>query len=227
MKPLVLDLFCGAGGASRGYAMAGFQPIGVDIKPQKHYPYPFILGKAGITMAILLEGGVIHASRKGSDSFVLQDFSLIHASPPCQAYSSNVRGLSTVPHPKYIKATRTRLQAAKVPFIIENVVGAPLIKPIMLCGSSFGMRVRRHRLFESNAPLVGLACEHRSIESVINIYSRENRAKLAEEAPNIDPEFLYREDMGIDWMTLKEGRQAIPPAFTHFLGAQIMRFYYE
>ena len=142
-KPRLLDLFCGAGGAAMGYARAGFEVIGVDIKPQPHYPFEFILTDVlGIALAYF--GG----------------FDAIHASPPCQAYSALRRLGKQGARPELIEKVRYRLAYSKVPYVIENVVGAPLIAPIRLCGSSFGLKVQRHRLFECSFAMLAPPCQH-------------------------------------------------------------------
>src|SRR5574337_2235689 len=134
---LLLDLFCGPGGAARGYAEAGFEVIGVDTEFNPHYPFEMFVGDA-----------LSFASRFGSH------FDIIHASPPCQQFSS-LNAIHKKNYPDYIEATRKVCKTLKQPYIIENVVGSPLKDPIMLCGTMFPeLRVIRHRLFESNIPLV-------------------------------------------------------------------------
>jgi DNA (cytosine-5)-methyltransferase 1 len=132
----LLDLFCGAGGAAMGYYRAGYTEIvGVDIHPQKRYPFTFVQGDA-------LEYLAAHG----------HEFDLIHASPPCQAYS-RARMLQGNDHPDLVGPTRELLIASGKPYIIENVVGAPLINPIRLTGTMFGLLTVRPRLFESNLPI--------------------------------------------------------------------------
>ena len=132
MKPRLLDLFSGAGGCSRGYADAGFEVVGVDIVPQKNYPYEF--------------------HQADALTFPLDGFDVIHASPPCQHFTNmlNWDESKKDAHPDYIDSIRQRLQATGKPYIIENVPGAPVERMIMLCGAMFGLRVYRHRYFESN-----------------------------------------------------------------------------
>lgn len=149
VKPRLLDLFCGAGGAAMGYASAGFGGIvGVDILPQKRYPFEFVQGDA-------LEFVKAHG----------RDFDFIHASPPCKGYSSLkfLRDLRHEPLPAsayLIEPTRAALRAVGRPYIIENVTGAPLWPAVRLCGSYFGLKVRRHRLFEADFLLLGVPCRH-------------------------------------------------------------------
>jgi DNA (cytosine-5)-methyltransferase 1 len=133
--PLLLDLFCGAGGAGMGYANAGFRVIGVDHKPQPNYPFEF--HRIDALHALELDLSRVDA---------------IHASPPCQAHSP-LNALWGRDHPDHIPAVRNRLSQLTIPWIIENVPGAPLRPDLILCGSMFGLFVRRHRVFESNRPL--------------------------------------------------------------------------
>lgn len=202
----VLDLFCGAGGASMGYHLAGFEVTGIDLKHGKRYPFTYR------RMSVL--------DLKPED---LQEYDLIHSSPPCQTYSitKNLRiaqGKSTDKQ-DLIEPTRELLIASGKPYIIENVVGAPLINPVRLCGSAFGLKVRRHRLFESNMPLSGIACDHKSQGRPVGVYG-----SLNDEIPNGGRTAKTIEEgraaMGIDWMIWGELVEAIPPAFTKYLGDQ-------
>lgn len=199
----LLDLFCGAGGASMGYHRAGFEVVGVDIKPQPNYPFEFHQADA-------LE-------------FPLNGFDVIHASPPCQAYCNLSAHLG---HVDYIPATRNRLNGHC--YVIENIQGAPLVNPIRLCGSSFGLVVQRHRLFESSVPLVGKPCDHSWWRPRFfqNDYSRKDRLSnvvAVYGASRFKNDFELRcAAMGISWMTLNELSQAIPPAYTEFIGKQLI-----
>jgi len=202
----LVDLFCGAGGVAEGYRRAGITDIvGVDLAPQPHYPFDFVQADA---MTYPLEG-----------------FDLIHASPPCQRYSVMTkrwgRGES---HPDLIGPTRERLIAAGVPYVIENVVGArrELRDPIMLCGSGFGLAVRRHRLFESNIPLLGRLCQHGK-EPALQVNGHPGGSSKRDPKARFGSLAEWRAGMGIDWMTAPELAEAIPPAFTEFIGQQIMR----
>lgn len=215
----ILDLFCKAGGAGAGYAQAGFEVVGVDIKHQKRYPFTFIHADAVEVMR---------------DVAFLRTFDVIHASPPCQTHSitKNLRDAQggTTDKVDCIPITRELLGASGVPYIIENVPGAPLINPVQCCGSYFGLKVRRHRIFESTLPIVGTECKHKAQGKPIGIYGAMNdnpqgldrttgryvyggsTAKTIEEA---------REAMRIDWMIWAELVEAIPPAYTEFLGTQM------
>jgi DNA (cytosine-5)-methyltransferase 1 len=205
MRLKLLDLFCGAGGAAMGYYLAGFDVMGVDIKPQPHYPFEFHQADA-------LEFCAAHGA----------EFDAIHASPPCQAYSitRNLR-TSRHDHPDLVALTREHLRATGLPFVIENVPCAPLINPLMLCGSMFGLGVIRHRLFETNPTLwfPPMSCRH---GAVLPMWWKSRREALAqgkqfEYITVAGKSFLMHEAkraMGIDWMTREGIAQAIPPAYT-------------
>lgn len=206
MKPRILDLFCGAGGAGTGYHHAGFDVVGVDINPQPNYPFQLIQADA-----------IVEISRHGGG---LRDFDAIHASPPCQAYS-NAQRLMKNDHPDLIGRTREMLVATGLPYVIENVVGSPLVNPIVLEGQMFpGLRTSRPRLFETNWDLEQPLFPPRPVHTKMG-------------RPPVDGEFMHvvgnfsgaqagRDAMGIDWMTRDELREAIPPAYTEWIGARLM-----
>jgi DNA (cytosine-5)-methyltransferase 1 len=207
----LLDLFCGAGGASKGYSNAGFEVTGIDLKHGKRYPYQYIRGDVMDYV---------------NDIDFLRSFDVIHASPPCQTFSAtkhlrNAQGKSTSKM-DLVEPVRSALLAAGIPYIIENVPGAPLINPVMLCGSAFGLKVRRHRLFESSESLEGTQCNHKAQGKPVGIYGSMrdeipgggHTAKTMSEA---------HEAMGIDWMIWGELVESIPPMYTEFIGKQIMR----
>jgi DNA (cytosine-5)-methyltransferase 1 len=205
----VLDLFCGAGGASMGYSQAGFEVIGVDNKYHKDYPFE------QLTIDAL-----------GLPDDVYKGFDLIHASPPCQPFTSLMKlaaaqGKQTN-KPDLLEPTRQLLQRIGKPYIIENVVGAPLINPVQLCGSSFGLKVRRHRLFESNLTLTGSICNHKSQGRPIGVYGsmRDEIPNGGKTATSVEE---ARDAMGINW-AMKWGDlvEAIPPVYTEYLGKQIL-----
>jgi len=206
----LLDLYCKAGGASKGYQLAGFEVVGVDIKKQKRYPYEFIQADCLELM---------------KDIEFLKSFDVIAASPPCQTHSitqhlRNAQGKST-DKVDLIPQTREALIASGKPYVIENVPGSPLIKSIQMCGSYFGLKVRRHRRFESNLPLVGSPCKHKEQGKPIGVYGSMrdeipgggHTAKTIEQA---------REAMGIDWMIWGELVEAIPPIYTKEIGKQLL-----
>jgi DNA (cytosine-5)-methyltransferase 1 len=209
----LLDLFSGAGGAAMGYHRAGFEVVGVDIKPQKHYPFEFHQADA---LEYLREHG--------------QEFDAIHASPPCQRYSiaTKCRGQALCDsHPDLTSAVRKALIDTGRIYVIENVILAPLANVIMLCGTMFGLRVLRHRHFESNAYL--WMPEHR--KHPCGSLTNAHRKYLRGDSPFVciaGHNFAREEGataMGIDWMgSRRELSQAIPPAYTEFIGKQLVSF---
>ena len=221
-KPRLLDLFCCAGGAGVGYARAGFEVVGVDINPQPNYPFEFHQADA-------LEYLAEH----------WQEFDVIHASPPCQAFS-RTKTLHSNTHPDLIEPTRVAMIATGLPWVLENVVGAPLVDPMKLCGTEFGLRANdvdgvplklvRHRLFESNVELHRAgACNHDNTVQTASIYGagggwtpahRDNPERRGGYIPATG---VVRELLGIDWMSKHELSQSIPPVFTEHVGRQLMK----
>ena len=206
----LLDLYCKAGGASKGYQLAGFEVVGVDIKKQKRYPYEFIQADCLELM---------------KDIEFLKSFDVITASPPCQTHSitqhlRNAQGKST-DKIDLIPQTREALIESGRPYVIENVPGSPLVNPIQMCGSSFGLKVRRHRLFESNLQLKGSVCNHKEQGKPVGIYGsmRDEIPNGGHTAKSIEQ---AREAMGIDWMIWGELVEAIPPIYTKEIGTQIL-----
>lgn len=214
MRPRLLDLFCGAGGAGMGYHRAGFDVVGIDLHPQPNYPFPFVRADA-------LEPPVD-----------LSAFDAIHASPPCQAHVSGMAAANaalgrTLEHVDLIPATRALLRSTGLPYVIENVEGSPLLAPVRLCATAFALPMYRHRLFESNLLLMGCECEHdRQREAKYWTSWRPNgevrRAKVVQVYGQAAERHLWPDAMGIDWMTPDEMTQAIPPAYTEWLGRQLL-----
>lgn len=209
----ILDLFCCAGGAAVGYHRAGFDVVGVDMNPQPRYPFAFI-----------------QADALALDLRFVRSFDAMHASPPCQRHSDLAkRNKNAHTHPDLIPQTRALLKASGLPYIIENVEGAPLIDPVMLCGTMFpGLRVIRHRLFESNIHLTAPAHGKHPL-----VFTHDKRkahfGKLDQWTSPVQvtgggncSKAAAADAMGIDWMTKNELNEAIPPAFTHHLGLQLM-----
>jgi DNA (cytosine-5)-methyltransferase 1 len=201
-KPLLLDLFCGAGGCAKGYHDAGFEVVGVDIKPQPHYPYEF--------------------HQADALTYPLNGFDVIHASPPCQAYSASTfehRKKGNV-YPDLLNIVRKRLLVNGKPWIIENVIGAPVQHGMILCGSQFGLKVRRHRYFETSLFLFAPGpCRH--IDDAISIFGHCRESRI--QGYRINHTLKEAQDaMGIDWMNQRELTQAIPPAYTRWIGLQFM-----
>lgn len=196
-----------------GLHRAGFDVIGFDIKKQPRYPFQF--------------------HEADAMTVDLTSFDCVWASPPCQKYTRMNRGLLASQgraknHVDMVAAVRAKLVGWGGFYIIENVVGAPLVNPVMLCGSSFGLLVQRHRIFESNVMILERPCTHGvyvkdkpclnrlvGTSSVVGCYGN-GRGKG-------DNVALWSKAMGIDWMTRKELAQAIPPAFSEYLGRFLMR----
>ena len=238
--PRLLDLFCGAGGAAMGYHRAGFDVVGVDINPQPRYPFEFHQADAVDLLRDI-------AGCRDLPGFYEVD--AIHASPPCQFFSTMSAMPNAREHVDLLTPTREWLARMTVPWVIENVPGAPLnaappslfsdTSGVTLCGSMFGLtadfdgttyELRRHRLFESNVPLAQPACRHRY--PVIGFYGDHARTRQRTVAGHRDrggditgldrkmP--LVRDLMGIDWMRWDEAVLAIPPAYTEFIGMQLL-----
>ncbi len=252
----LLDLFCGAGGAAVGYASAGFDEIvGVDINPQPHYPFEYIRADALQVLDWIIKHGTIKVRINGAEN-VFGPFDAIHASPPCQRYSRTAKIHETHrpvnPHPDLIAPVRSALKQTGLPYIIENVPGAPLIDPVVLCGTQFHLRVYRHRLFEGSCPLRGLPHQphsettgsHRGyskdtpfISVAGHNYSREQGAAAMGLTKMGRPPQLGtmlhivghfsdvsagRAALEVPWMTRDELSQAIPPAYTEYIGKQLL-----
>lgn len=204
-----LDLFCCAGGASEGLHRAGFEVSGIDREEQPEYPFPFT--RRDVLNLLPSE---------------IRRFDLIWASPPCQAFTAYRRRAGHVKEAlNFIPEARELLRAAGAPYILENVVGAPLENPIMLCGSMFGLDVRRHRLFESNLFMVAPKCRHdvwteRKYPGATN---RTNRRFTCEVGVYRIPLEQQKEAMGVDWpITLRELSEGTPPAYTHWIGRELL-----
>jgi DNA (cytosine-5)-methyltransferase 1 len=210
-RPLLLDLFCGAGGAAMGYHRAGFDVVGVDIAPQPHYPFEFHQGDA---MTWPLDG-----------------YDAIHASPPCQDHSALKVKHAGHGNGWMLAATIGRLRDSGAPWVVENVPGSGPSMPgqwTVLCGSSFGLDVRRHRLFTGSLLILAPPCSHdwqtprfRSLDkrrtalaSVVGVHGHINYS---------GEQSIREQAMGVDWMTPTELTQAIPPAYTEFIGAQLLQ----
>ncbi len=198
-----------------GYHRAGFEVVGVDIKPQPHYPFEFHQADA-------LEYCREHGA----------EFNALHASPPCQQYSRvsgrSIKARGRHRYPDLVPTCRKVLDHAGIPWVMENVEGSTLRFAVTLCGSAFGLDVRRHRLFESSILLLSLGCAHwrqtprfRTLDSrrrgrlacVVGVHGHLNYSGEAE---------LRQRAMGIDWMTTRELSQAIPPAYTEYIGRQLI-----
>lgn len=204
--PKLLDLFCGAGGSAMGYHRAGFEVIGVDIHPQPRYPFEFHQGDA---MTWPLEG-----------------FDVIHASPPCQGYSSANRRFYA-PHPLLIKPLRKRFQAHGARYVIENVEGASkhLVQSVRICGGALNLGTWRHRLFECSVSIVGTGHDHSRPNVPVygpldgrRLWTRKDGSELRAAKTLSQAQTA----MGIDWMVWPELKESIPPAYTEYIGRQLL-----
>lgn len=221
---VLIDFFCCQGGASRGYADAGWTVVGVDIDPQPRYPFPFLQMDALEAMRRLVAGEpLLFTKLDGTPLFVwLSDILAAHASPPCQAHTKAWK-LNKRDHPRLIAPSRVLLYAMGVPFVIENVEAArdELVSPVMLCGESFEIETYRHRLFETNW---GLSTpEH--------LPHLARTTKMGR--PYVPGEYMHvvgnfsgvdqaRRVMQMPWANRDGLREAIPPAYTEYIGRQMM-----
>jgi DNA (cytosine-5)-methyltransferase 1 len=230
-RPRLLDLFCGAGGAAMGYHRAGFDVVGVDLAHQPRFPFEF--------------------HQADALTFPLDGFDAIHASPPCQAWSTMRRGLwKDREHPELIEPIRARLLAAGVPYVIENVANARrlLVNPVFLCGTMFGLgtsdgnQLRRHRYFECSFGLaLAPPCVHNGYSAgpvygggqngdyhtprrkpkTVGVWGHAGGSSNRDNVAQFDTA-ARREAMGIDWMTGKELSESIPPAYTEWIGRALL-----
>jgi DNA (cytosine-5)-methyltransferase 1 len=214
MKPVLLDLFCGAGGAAMGYHQAGWEVVGVDVKPQPRYPFEFHQGDA-------LEW----LDRR------LTWVDAIHASPPCQEFSvgSNIQKARGKTYVDLVTPTRDQLRTVGLPYVIENVHKAPIRSDLLLCGTMFmGLRVIRHRIFETTVHIPTLPHYRHPL-----VYSRDRRRPAAHS--DMDPSRSYvtvagesarvgdmATAMEIDWMFARELNEAVPPAYTRYIGKHLL-----
>jgi len=236
-RPKLLDVFSGSGGAAMGYFRAGFDPYGIDNdqKPLKHYPFPYLCMDALEAMDRLLRGEGLTFSN--GETLYLGDFAAFHASPPCQFGSIATPKERKHLHPNLIPQTRQLLVATGKPYVIENVRGTRmwLVNPSMLCGTMFGLPLWRHRYFETSFNHFELmpTCNHKRGYLEIEIgkiqipvlctgggdSKRSNRKTWR---PN-QPAKERRYAMQIDWMTKEELTQAIPPAYTEYIGKWLIK----
>lgn len=207
--PWLLDLFCGAGGAAVGYWRAGFNVVGVDIEPQRRYPFTFVRADAMAILAGQLKLGMV--------------FDAVHASPPCQHYSKTQRIRSNA-HPDLIGRVRRLLKPYGVPYVIENVADARgyMRDPAMLCGAMFPeLRVYRHRLFETSFNL-SVSSHPRHVAKQTKMGRWPQPGTFMHVVGNFSGVEAAREAMGIPWMGRDELREAIPPPYTEYIGHQLM-----
>jgi DNA (cytosine-5)-methyltransferase 1 len=222
MRPRILDLFCCAGGAAMGYYRAGFEVVGVDIEDQPNYPFEF--------------------HQADALTFPLEGFDAIHASPPCQAYThaKHIANRGRSDHPRLVGLIRDRLRTAGVPYVIENVIHAPLENPVLLCGVAMGLAVKRHRIFESNVALMAPPCAcGMHLPKQFPSTPRVELGWRDEDGPRTLSRYvnplasgttheLFADAMGIDWIPKRGKRpapelhEAIPPAYTEHIGPYLM-----
>ncbi len=205
-RPLLLDLFCGAGGAAMGYHRAGFDIVGIDIAPQPNYPFTFVQGDA-LELAF---------------HWNWSDVAAVHASPPCPRFSAmtNCRPGVAGTHPDLITPTRYCLQRTGLPWVIENVPGSPLRDPVVLCGQMFGLALYRHRLFESNVPLEQPGHPRHIVPASKAGHWRPGT--IISVSGHVAPVAVARDAMGIQWTTRDELSDMIPPAYTEHIGRQLL-----
>lgn len=224
-KPRLLDLYCCSGGAARGYQIAGFHVTGVDINPQPNY--------AGDEF---VQADVLRVL-DGRDGWDLYEFDAIHASPPCQAHTTLTKGNRPrgvgKDHLDLIPATRNALEAIGKPYVIENVLSAPVRPDVTLCGLMFGLKVFRHRLFELGG--WGMLQPHHPPHTGHRVAGWRHGVKhdgdmfaVYGDGGGKGSVAEWQAAMGIDWTTNRlELAEAIPPAYTEFIGAQLTHFITE
>jgi DNA (cytosine-5)-methyltransferase 1 len=199
-RPKLLDLFCGAGGASRGYIDAGFDVMGIDHVPQPYYPRDSM-------------GCIVADFRCFEPAWIAEQFTVVHASPPCQAFSP-VRNMTGKQYDDLITETRNLCQATGLPYVIENVPWAPLENAFQLCGDCVGLPIVRHRIFESNIRIVPPPCYgHTAARSHLSFLDTKESA--------------YRDAMECDWMSVEASRQAIPPRYTRWIGERLLKVIHD
>lgn len=227
----VLDLGCGVGGVSCGYHRAGFSTVGIDLVWQPNYPYGFRQGDALAVMEGLLDGKVLAqvtgAHTNGisgpSGHYSLGDFDLIHASMPCQRWSKQVRCRPELRerYPDLITPLRPLLEESGLPYVLENVEGAPLRDPITLCGWSFGRQMYRHRLLEAGGGITVAAPQHRPHDVPASRAGHWEPGTFFSMAGHVAPMWKAREVMDIAWGTREELAEAIPPYMIEYAALQI------
>lgn len=219
VRPRLLDLFCGAGGAGMGYHRAGFDVVGVDLHPQSNYPFPF------------LQADALQALAAG----FWRSFDAIHASPPCQAYTHakylGNRGRDD--HPDLLAETREALRDVGIPYVIENVPNSPMLSPVVICGSSVGLvDLERHRWFETNWPLLVPPCAHGErgaarFPGTPRADGTRPLSRIVNQMASGTTHEMLADAMGIDWIPptgkrpTGDLRNAIPPAYTELIGHQL------
>lgn len=220
MKPRLLDLFCKAGGCTKGYQEAGFYVVGVDIEPQPNYCGDEFVQADALSILRYL---VCEESPWGR-AWPLEEFAAVHASPPCQAYSP-LNAYNRKEYPDLVAPVREELEQIGVPWIIENVPQAPLREPTILCGAMFGLRVYRHRSFEASFPLLAPGHPPHSARCVRNGYLPNDDQFMSIHGGRHSKAWREKaaEEMDVPWMqTIREVCEAIPPAYTRHIGSYLL-----
>jgi DNA (cytosine-5)-methyltransferase 1 len=221
-RPWLLDLFSGAGGCAAGYHRAGFEVVGVDLAPQPRYPFAFIQGDALDVMDRLLAGQSVSGVGLG-------DFAAIAASPPCQLWSQATLGQRRAGkvYPDLLTPLRPRLAGVTVPWVIENVPGAPLRPDFRLCGCMFGLelpgvgQLRRERWFETSWRAFGFQAPHQHRGPAISVAGHGTPQWMRARTGHVGVA-EWREVMGIGWMRREELTEAVPPAYTEHVGERLL-----
>jgi site-specific DNA-cytosine methylase len=217
VKPRLLDAYCCAGGAGKGYADAGFEVQGVDVDPQPNYPFTFIQADA---VRFLRENA----------AWIRKHFAVVHASPPCQKHCALTKGTNKGRvYGDFLAETRELLEALGLPYVIENVAGAPLRKDLMLCGEMFGLGVIRHRFFEFGGGLTPPRIEHPKHRGRVagmrhGVWYEGPYLAVYGQGGGKGTVKQWQQAMGIDWTDVRrEIAEALPPSYTRFIGEHVMR----
>lgn len=211
-RPLLLDLFCCQGGAAKGYRDAGFDVIGVDQDEQPRYPFTFVQSDALEYLTRLIRTGLIHR------------FALVHASPPCQL-DSDCQRIQDNDHPDLIAPTRMLLEYAGIPYVIENVGGAvpKLRDPVRLCGAMFGLtRTYRHRYFEMGGWMLEQPPHPEHTAPQVKMGRMPGPGEAVQAIGNFAGVGIVRDEWRVPWMNRDGIREAIPPAYTEWIGNRFL-----
>lgn len=219
LKPVLLDIGCRQGGATRGYRNAGFFVIGVDIEPQPRYCGDAFIQADGLAVLdnmLYRRHARLWLVRHGQ-----VQVDAVHTSWPCQGYS-NTHRIRKNDHPRLIEDGRELLDKLELPYIQENVEGAPLLNPVTICGATLGLHTYRHRLFEANFPIT--APEHQPhVQQQIKMGRPVREGDFYQAVGNFSNVDYVRRDMGVEWMTREGIRECVPPVYTEHIGRQLIR----
>lgn len=214
-KPVLLDIGCRQGGATRGYQNAGFHVIGCDVEPQPRYIGDEFVKADGLWLlsGIARSGGI-----ELPGGFI--KINAVHTSWPCQSYGNTQRIMDSR-FPRLIEPGRALLRQTGLPYVQENVPGAPLLDPVLLCGPMFGLRTYRHRLFESNVPLTEPKHPPHRVQQV-KMGRPVREGDFYQAVGNFSNVDYARQDMKVPWMTREGIRECIPPVYAEYVGRQLM-----